>query len=194
MQLIFYKIFSMGQEKKKENKAPHTTHERQSHKQQARKQDTAVMVPEAQHAAWYQLLRAHSKVTQRIDQRLLQAQQIAPHWYDVLVTLEKAPGHRLRMSELADNLVTSRSNLTRLVDRLENEGLLRRELCPNDRRGSYAVLTKAGARARLAAWPVISRAIVELFADHVNDEEAHFLSQVLRRVADRAADSDLTKS
>jgi DNA-binding MarR family transcriptional regulator len=146
-----------------------------------------VAIPEAQHAAWYQLLRAHGKVTQRMEFRLLQAGQVSGHWYDVLVTLEKAPNHRLRMSELADNVVTSRSNLTRLVDRLETEGLLRRESCPNDRRGSYAVLTEKGAKARLAAWPIVSRGIVELFASHVSDEEARLIGEVLRRVADSAS-------
>jgi DNA-binding MarR family transcriptional regulator len=146
--------------------------------------DVAVAVPEAQHAAWYQILRAHGKVNQRLESRLLEARQVPLHWYDVLVTLEKASGHRLRMNELADNVVTSRSNLTRLVDRLETAGLLRRETCPDDRRGSYAVLTDEGARARLAAWPVVAQGIVELFASQVSDEEAHILIEVLRRVAD----------
>src|SRR4028119_395516 len=69
----------------------------------------AVAIPEAQHEAWYQILRAYSKVGQRIEQRLLQAQQIPTHWYDVLVTLEKAPEQRMRMSELAENVLTSPS-------------------------------------------------------------------------------------
>jgi DNA-binding MarR family transcriptional regulator len=146
----------------------------------------ALMIPEAQHAAWYQILRAHGKVGQRIEQRLLQAQQIPTHWYDVLVTLEKAPEQRLRMSELAENVLTSPSNLTRLVDRLETKGLLRRETCAEDRRVSYAVLTEAGAQARLAAWPIVAAGIVELFATKVNDEEAHVIANVLCRVADGA--------
>lgn len=153
---------------------------------QKQQQEQEVAIPEAQHEAWYQLLRAHGRVSQCIESRLLGAQQIPGHWYDVLVTLEKAPHYRLRMSELAENVVTSRSNLTRLVDRLEAEGLLRRASCPNDRRGSYAVLTEAGAQARLAAWPVMSRSIVELFADLVSDDEAKLLIEVLRRVADNA--------
>src|SRR5687768_9592355 len=105
---------SQSKQSSKRERGKETQKEKQGH-------TNSVAVPEAQHAAWYQLLRAHSKVTQRIESRLLQARQIAPHWYDVLVTLEKAPGQRLRMSELADNVVTSRSNLTRLVDRLEAE-------------------------------------------------------------------------
>ena len=53
-----------------------------------------------------------------------------------------------------------------------------RESCPDDRRGSYAVLTEAESQARVAAWPVISRRIVELFASHVSDEEADLIAQV----------------
>jgi len=148
----------------------------------------AVPVPAAQHAAWYQLLQAHSKIIQEVEARLLRAGQIPHQWYDVLVTLEKAPGQRLRMSELAGSIVTSRSTLTRLVDRLEAEGLLRREACPNDLRGSYAVLTPAGAKARLAAWPIVSRSIVELFASHVSDQEADVIAKALGRVADSSSD------
>ncbi len=150
--------------------------------------DGGVAVPQAQHEAWFQLLRAHGKVTQAVESRLLRARQIPHHWYDVLVTLEKAPNQKLRMSELAENVVTSRSTLTRLVDRLESEGLLRRELCPDDRRGSFAVLTQAGAQARLAAWPIVSRAIVELFAAYISAEEAHITTEALRRVADAPVD------
>ena len=144
----------------------------------------AVPIPPGQHAAWYQLLRAHGKLLHGVETRLHRDGQIPHHWYDVLVTLEKAPGQRLRLSELAGHIVTARSNLTRLVDRLESEGFLRREACPDDRRGSYAVLTEAGAKARLAAWPTVSKAIVELFAGYVSDAEAGVITEALQRVAD----------
>ena len=90
------------------------------------------------------------------------------------------------MSELAENVVTSASNLTRLVDRLETRGLLRRETCPEDRRVSYARSTEAGGQARLAAWPIIAGGLVELFAAKVSDEEARIIAESLCRVADGA--------
>lgn len=65
-------------------------------------------------------------------------------WYDVLLTLKGAPDHCLRLSELAEKALLSRSNLTHLVGRLEKARLLYRERCPNDRRGTYAVLADAG--------------------------------------------------
>jgi len=177
MQLLSCKIFSMS------NKQVKSTTKRKKAKAVGIELQP-VAIPEAHHAAWFQLLRVHAKVTQRIEQRLLKAKQIPSHWYDVLVTLEKAPDQRLRLSELADNLVTSRSNLTRLVDRLEAEGYLRRETCPGDQRGCYAVLTEAGAAARLKAWPIVSRGMVELFADLVTTEEATMMAEALGRVAD----------
>lgn len=144
--------------------------------------DQASLVPEAQHAAWFELLRVHARVNEGIEQRLSQAQQIPLHWYDVLLALEKAPERRLRISELADNVLTSRSNLSHLVKRLEGEGLLGRERCPDDGRGSYVVLTDAGSQARLGGWPAVSQGIVELFASKISDEEADLIARILRRV------------
>lgn len=139
------------------------------------------------HGAWYQLLRVYGRVSERVEKQLAARDHVPGSWYDVLMTLETAPGGRLRMSELADRVILSRSGLTRLVDRLEREGLLRREGCPGDRRGSYAVITAAGLQARRAAWPTLSRAMAELFAAHISDEEALILERALKRVADAAA-------
>jgi DNA-binding MarR family transcriptional regulator len=83
-------------------------------------------------------------------------------------------------------VVLSRSGLTRLVDKVEAAGLLRRESCSGDRRGSYSVMAEAGLEARRAAWPTHSRAIMELFVRHLNEEEAQTLAQVLGRVVDSA--------
>ena len=75
-------------------------------------------------------------------------------WYDVLLTLAQAPERRLRMAQLADRVLLSRSGLTRLVDRLEREGLVRREPSPDDARGTYTVLTAAGLRRLRGAVPL----------------------------------------
>ncbi|MBS1707508.1 MAG: MarR family transcriptional regulator [Armatimonadetes bacterium] len=92
--------------------------------------------------------------------------------YDVLVSLEYAEGHRLRLSQLADDVVLSRSGLSRLVDRLEKQGYLRRESCPGDRRGTYAVLTDLGRAERLRAWPTVEAQIVKYWDKAVSDAEA----------------------
>ena len=93
-----------------------------------------------------------------------------------------APGERLRMHELAERVVLSRSGLTRLVDRLEAVGLLRREACPTDRRGAYAVLTVEGAATLRQTWPTYARGIVAHFARHLDREEAETVAAALERI------------
>lgn len=139
------------------------------------------------HMAWYQLLRSHAAVNREIERRLDKASKpVTLGWYDVLVTLEKAPEGRLRMSELADHVLLSYSGLTRLVDKIEAAGLLRREMCPGDRRVCYAAITEAGLEWRRAAWPSRRAAIIELFSQHISEEEARTIEAALRRVADAA--------
>lgn len=134
-------------------------------------------------AAWRALLGAHSGAVGAIERELASANLVPLTWYDVLVALWEAPDHRLRLHELASAIVLSRSGLTRLVDRLEAAGLLRREACADDRRGSYAVLTEAGRAAQLRAWPIYARGIATHFADHLSEEEATTLATTLDRVA-----------
>jgi DNA-binding MarR family transcriptional regulator len=113
---------------------------------------TAVRLTDDQLAAWRSFLQAHAVVIRRLEADLLVEHQLPLASYDVLVQLVEAPGRRLRMTELAQRVLISRSGLTRLVDRLEREGLVRREACDDDARGLFAVLTDAGyARLRRAA-------------------------------------------
>ncbi len=93
---------------------------------------------------WRTFLVAHAQVTRRLEADLVAEHALPLASYDVLVQLVEAPGHRLRMTELADRVLISRSGLTRLVDRLSKDGLVRREACESDARGLYAVLTPSG--------------------------------------------------
>src|SRR5215213_3957792 len=106
----------------------------------------------AELAAWRGFLRVHSAVAKRLDAQLESAHDLPLSSYEVLITLQSAPARRLRMAELADRVLLSRSGMTRLVDRLERDGLLARDTCAADARGCFAVLTEAGddllARAR----------------------------------------------
>lgn len=132
---------------------------------------------------WRMFITAHAKLIGEIDQRLREAHQIPLNWYDVLIELYEAADHRLRMSDLADRVLLTRSGLTRLVDKLEHEGLLRREIDPQDRRGFYAILTEAGIDAMRQAWPVYAEGISTLFVQHISREEAEVLSKVFSRLA-----------
>jgi len=87
------------------------------------------------------------------------------------------------MADLAERVVLSRSGLTRLVDRLEKLGYLRREATVADRRGMEAVLTETGRTALKAAWPVYAEGITEFFARYLNKDEAAQLSDLLGRVS-----------
>ena len=133
-------------------------------------------------AAWEAFVYAHAAVVDRIERELTAAGVVPLGWYDVLVALAPAPGHRLRMHELAREVVLSRSGLTRLVDRLEAAGLLCRQTDPTDRRGAFAVLTPDGLAAQQRAWPVYARAIAAHFGGHLTDLDADTLAEALGRV------------
>src|SRR5688500_6686826 len=129
--------------------------------------------------AWRTFITAHAAVIDAIERDLRAAGVISLTWYDVLIELAEAPDRRLRLSALARAVVLGRSGLTRLVDRIAAAGLLRRDACPEDRRGAYAVLTPEGWAALRAAWPVYSRGIVTHFARHLSDGEAQTLASAL---------------
>ena len=100
-------------------------------------------------AAWRGLLRTHARVLAELDAELEPAHGLAVPEYEVLLVLTQNGDKHLRMSELADAALLTRSGMTRLVDRLERQGLVRRERCAADGRGTYAVITPEGA-ARFA--------------------------------------------
>lgn len=133
-------------------------------------------------AAWRAFLTAHAAVIDLIEHELAEARQLPLSSYDVLLALVEAPGHRLRMHEIARAVVLSRSGLTRLIDRLEAEGLLSRERSNTDRRGAYAVLTAKGLEAVRQAWPTYAKGISQHFTSLLNDEEVHVLTTALERI------------
>jgi DNA-binding MarR family transcriptional regulator len=137
-------------------------------------------------AAWRALLNAHAAAVGAIERELAAADLIPLTWYDVLVALWEAPGHRLRLNELARAVVLSRSGLSRLLDRLERADLLRREPCPDDRRGAFAVLTPEGAATLRRTWPAYARGIDRHFARFVGEDEAAAVAAALSRVASGA--------
>src|ERR671910_2184820 len=133
-------------------------------------------------AAWSTFLRAHAHVVRELEAELHAEQDLALTDYDVLVQLAAAPDRRLRMSELADRLLLSRSGATRLVDRLVAEGLVERITCDTDRRGQWAALTDAGLDRLRAAAPTHLRGVAEHFLDRLSPEELAALEGMLGRV------------
>lgn len=141
-------------------------------------------------AAWAMFLRTHAAVVARLERELVAAHRLPLAWYDVLLELNAAPGRRLRMQELGNRVVLSRSRVSRIVDELSRAGLTCREPDPDDRRGAYAVLTDAGRGAFRAAAPVYLRGIAEHFASHLDDEQLRTVHDALARVL--AAQEDHT--
>ena len=129
-------------------------------------------VPDETLGAWRAFLNAHALATKRINRDLAEAGLPDLTWYDVLWTLRSADGRRLRIRELADAVVLSSTGMTRFVDRLEAEGLVRRESVPGDRRGAYAVITKQGIDLLRRMWPVYARGIATYFGPAVRDAAA----------------------
>jgi DNA-binding MarR family transcriptional regulator len=103
-------------------------------------------------AVWRVFLRVHASLTRRLEHDLLIEHDLPLASYDVLLQLAEAPQRRLRMTDLAARVLLSRSGLTRLVDRLATDGLVERQSCPSDARGTFTVITEAGLnRLRQAA-------------------------------------------
>jgi DNA-binding MarR family transcriptional regulator len=136
-------------------------------------------------AAWRAFLRAHAHVLRRLEQDLVTAHDLPLASYDVLVQLAESPARQLRMTDLAERVLLSRSGLTRLVDRLEREGLVERRACPSDARGTLAVLTDAGTARLRQAWPTHLSGVVERFVGRFTGDELQTLGQLLGRLADR---------
>ncbi len=110
--------------------------------------------------------------------------------YDVLVQLVEAPGHRLRMTELAGRVLLSRSGLTRLVDRMVRDGHVRREADPQDARGVLAVLTDAGFERLKAASPTHLDGIARYVVDRLSTEELAAWGAASARLADSQGSPD----
>ena len=136
--------------------------------------------------AWAVFLTAHAVLVEAVEARLAKAGLPPLGWYDVLWALERFGGGRPRMHELAELVVLSRSNLTRLVDRLEKAKLVRRVRSEDDRRGAYAEITAEGRKLRRRMWPVYASAIEELFGAHLTKADAESIGCALEKVLSAA--------
>ena len=134
-------------------------------------------------AAWRGMLRTYRDVVGRLDADLEREQGLPLSSYEVLITLADAADGRLRMGELAGALLLSRSGLTRLVDRLEDQGLVLRERCEDDARGYFATITPAGRRKLRAARPAHLAGVREHFLERLDATDLDALARAWHRVA-----------
>jgi DNA-binding MarR family transcriptional regulator len=138
-------------------------------------------ITDTRFAAFYGLLVTEWRISERLDEALQAAAGVSLNRLELLLHLHFKDGRR-RMSDLADALLLSRGGATRLVARAEEDGLVRREIPPDDRRATYAVLTDAGREAAVRGLPVYMETVDQLFHAYVDDDEAEVLVRVWHRV------------
>lgn len=137
---------------------------------------------EARLDAWRKYYPSFWRIFAAIESDLAAAGLPSLSWYDALYELYLAPDRHLRMSELARSALLSRSGLTRLVDKLEKEGLIRRKSCPSDGRVQHAELTDKGVEVLRKIWPVYRAGIARYFAAEITDAEARQLAAIFSRI------------
>jgi DNA-binding MarR family transcriptional regulator len=128
------------------------------------------------------MLMAHARLMRELDSDLMSAHGLSASSYEVLLFLHDRPGGSLRMSELAEGVLLSRSGMTRLVDRLERAGLVRREQCAGDARGLNAVITEAGQKAFAEARKTHLAGVRRLYLEHFDDAELEALGDYFGRL------------
>ncbi|HWI21072.1 MAG TPA: MarR family transcriptional regulator [Baekduia sp.] len=138
---------------------------------------------ESELGAWRGLLRASACICKQLDTELEAANGIALSTYEVLAYVSEADGERMRMCDLAASANLSRSGLTRLIDRLERDGLIERQRCSNDARGAWAKLTSEGRDTLEASRVIYLDALRRLFLSNLSPAERAMLATLPERVA-----------
>ena len=133
--------------------------------------------------AWRKYYTSFWRIFAAIETDLAAAGLPSLSWYDALYELYLAPERHLRMSELARSALLSRSGLTRLVDKLEQEKLIERQACPTDGRVQHAQLTDKGVEVLRKIWPVYRAGIAKYFAAHLEEAEATLVEKALAKIA-----------
>jgi DNA-binding MarR family transcriptional regulator len=130
---------------------------------------------QAELRAWRGMLRVHAMLTKALDAQLEAAHGLPLTDYEVLLHVANADSRRMRMCDLAESVLLSRSGLTRLVDRLERDGLLARASCSSDARGAFATLTEAGEAKLREARETHLAGVRSLFLDRLTPEQQALL-------------------
>lgn len=137
-------------------------------------------------APWRAFLLAHARVVRRLDEELRQEHDLSIAEYDALLTIARAPDRRVRMRQLADEVILSKSGVTRLIDRLVEDGLVERCACANDARGAEAVLTDRGLDRLRAASRTHLRGINQHFLGALAADDLGVIERAMTHVADHA--------
>jgi DNA-binding MarR family transcriptional regulator len=149
--------------------------------------ETQTIVDQKKLSVWKTFLRAHATLLRTLENELQAQQGLSLTWYEVLLHLNKDPRGGLRMQELAEAVILSRSGLTRLLDRMENAGLVQRRPCAHDRRGAYALITPEGKTLFELIRPVVLQSIETHFAQHLDEAACDTLLGVFNKILEAEA-------
>jgi DNA-binding MarR family transcriptional regulator len=142
-----------------------------------------------QQQSWRAWLSASMLLTDRLNRDLMAQHKITLADYEILVWLSETPDHRLRMSELAERTLSSRSRLSHQIDRMERAGFVERQECEEDRRGSFAVLTESGFQTLVAAAPGHVDSVRTHLVDALDAQEFAALGQACEKISARLQES-----
>jgi DNA-binding MarR family transcriptional regulator len=133
-------------------------------------------------SAWLNLIQTHEAVAAGLEDTLKRANGLSLAEHEVLVRLAEAPEGRLRMLDLTGLVLLSKSGVTRLIDRMEHEGLVERQSCETDRRVVYAAISPTGRRILDDTTPAFLAGIEEHFSRHLSDADVRALRRILRKL------------
>lgn len=133
--------------------------------------------------AWIALNRAQRHAFEAVEAELKSAGLPPLAWYDVLLELGREPGRRLRQGDLEHRMLFPQYGISRLVDRLAREKLVRRERCEEDARACWVVITDKGLALRARMWPPYAVAIERHVGEKLSDQEAAQMAEGLRKLA-----------
>lgn len=137
--------------------------------------------------AWVRLTRVSQACLDRVEAAFKAARLPPLVWYDVLLELRRVPDGRLRNNDIGGKILLSKSNVTRVVDRLEAKGLVRREECQDDRRGAFVVITEGGRALLTEMWPVYRDSLARSFGERLSECEAGQLADLLGKLGGAAS-------
>jgi DNA-binding MarR family transcriptional regulator len=143
----------------------------------------------AEMKAWRRYIIASRRLLEALDVDL-EDHELSMADYEVLAQLSDAPERTMRMSELADVAMISRSRLSHRIKVMEKAGWVRREACPEDKRGYFAIMTPKGWKAIVAAAPDHVSSVRSRFLDVLDKNDQKVLAEIFDRVASRIKDID----
>lgn len=135
-----------------------------------------------EHDTWVSWVQCSQQVMAQVEQALKDGGYPPLVWYDALLELDFSPGNKLRLQDLGDKMLLKKFNVTRLVDRLEKEGLVERIACDSDARGAYAAITTKGEKLRRAMWPCYRNAVRKYFLSRMDATEMDVLMKLMKKI------------